>query len=72
MLSLVRQMRGGRHNDARFGSRMKGEGARYQLIADLFERTARKLGMTAPLPATSPSPFRPPHRQQGLFGGDLS
>jgi len=72
VLSLVRQMRGGRHNDARFGSRMKGEGARYQLIADLFDRTARKLGMRAPLPPTEPSPFRRPHRQQGLFGGEVS
>ncbi|MFN3244385.1 MAG: PA0069 family radical SAM protein [Planctomycetota bacterium] len=70
VLSLVRQMRGGRHNDARFGSRMKGEGARYQLIADLFDRTARRLGMSAPRPATEPSPFRLPHRQLGLFAAD--
>jgi len=69
VLSLLRAMRGGRSNDARFGSRMRGEGARYQLMADLFERTAKRLGMTAPLPAASPSPFRRPHRQQGLFDG---
>ncbi|MCK5942180.1 MAG: PA0069 family radical SAM protein [Planctomycetes bacterium] len=70
VLLLVRQMRGGRSNDARFGSRMRGEGARYQLIADLFDRTARRLGMTAPRPAAAASPFRRPNRQLGLFGGD--
>lgn len=72
VLSLVRQMRGGRHNDARFGARMRGEGARYQLIADLFERTARRLGMTSPAPMTGPSPFRRPHQQRSLFGGEAS
>ncbi|MGC6489566.1 MAG: PA0069 family radical SAM protein [Planctomycetota bacterium] len=68
VLSLLRQMRGGAHSDARFGARMRGEGARYQLIADLFDRTARRLGMTAPRPPATPSPFRRPHQQQGLFG----
>jgi DNA repair photolyase len=69
VLSLLRQMRGGRQNDARFGSRMRGEGARYQLISDLFARTAERLGMTAPRPPAAASPFRRPHQQQGLFGG---
>ena len=69
VLSLLRAMRGGRTNDARFGTRMRGEGARYRLIEDLFARTARRLGLTAPLAAVAPSPFRRPHRQQGLFDG---
>jgi len=68
VMSLVKAMRGGRSNDARFGSRMRGEGARYQLMADLFAKTASKLGMTAPLPAASPSPFRRPNQEQWLFG----
>jgi len=72
VLSLLRQMRGGAHNDARFGARMKGEGARYQLIADLFERTARRLGMSAPSAPSAPSPFRRPHQQQHLFGGEAT
>lgn len=68
VLSLLRAMRQGRSNDSRFGSRMRGEGARYQMISDLFEKTARRLGMTAPLPAAEVSPFRRPHREQWLFG----
>ena len=68
VLSLLRQMRGGRSNDARFGARMRGEGARYRLVTDLFDRTARKLGLTAPVAGPDPSPFRPPRRQQSLFG----
>jgi len=44
------------------------KGARYQLMADLFANTAKRLGMIAPLPATVPSPFRRPHREQWLFG----
>ena len=72
VLSLLRQMRGGAHNNARFGARMKGEGARYQLISDLFDRTARRLGMTAPAQPRGPSPFRRPHQQRSLFGGEPS
>jgi DNA repair photolyase len=68
VMSLVHAMRGGRNNDPRFGSRMRGEGARYQLMVDLFEKTAKRLGMTAPVPAVSPSPFRRPNQQQSLFG----
>jgi DNA repair photolyase len=68
VLSLVKAMRGGKSNDARFGARMRGEGARYQLMADLFAKTASKLGLAAPLSATVPSPFRRPHQTQWLFG----
>ena len=72
VMSLVQSMRGGRHNDARFGSRMRGEGARYQLMADLFAKTAAKLGLTSPLAAESRSPFRRPHQEQWLFGEEQS
>lgn len=70
VLSLLRAMRGGRSNDPRFGSRMRGEGARYRLIADLFAGSARRLGLGPPAPARTPSPFRRPHREQWLFGDD--
>ncbi|MGK0204774.1 MAG: DNA repair photolyase [Planctomycetota bacterium] len=68
VMSLVQAMRGGRSNDARFGSRMRGEGPRYQLMVDLFSKTAKKLGLTAPLPERVPSPFRRPNQEQWLFG----
>lgn len=37
-------------------------------MVDLFEKTAKKIGMTAPVPTVSPSPFRRPNQQQSLFG----
>ena len=69
VLSLLRGMRGGRSNDARFGSRMRGEGPRWQLMADLFARTARQLGLAPPPAPVEPSPFRRPNAQRLLFGG---
>ena len=44
VLSLVRQMRGGRDNDARFGSRMRGEGQFAELIRQRFAIACRRLG----------------------------
>ena len=44
VLSLVRQMRGGRDNDPRFGSRMRGEGEFAELIRQRFHIATRKLG----------------------------
>jgi DNA repair photolyase len=44
VLSLVRQMRGGRDNDPRFGSRMRGEGEFAELIRQRFAIATRRLG----------------------------
>jgi len=44
VLSLVRQMRGGRDNDPRFGSRMRGEGEFAELIRQRFMLTTKRLG----------------------------
>jgi hypothetical protein len=44
-MSLIRQMRGGRDNDPRFGSRMRGEGNFAELIRQRFALAARRLGM---------------------------
>jgi len=44
VLSLVRQMRGGRDNDARFGTRMRGEGQFAELIRQRFAIACRRLG----------------------------
>jgi DNA repair photolyase len=44
VLSLVRQMRGGRDNDPRFGSRMRGEGEFAELIRQRFHIATRKFG----------------------------
>jgi DNA repair photolyase len=46
VMSLIQQMRGGKDNDARFGSRMRGEGEFAQLIRQRFQLAVRKHGIT--------------------------
>ena len=45
VMSLIRQMRSGRDNDARFGSRMRGEGPYADLIRQRFALACRKFGL---------------------------
>jgi DNA repair photolyase len=45
VMSLVQQIRGGRVNDPRFGSRMRGEGEFAELIAQRFRAACRKHGL---------------------------
>lgn len=45
VMSLVRQLRGGRDNDPRFGSRMTGTGNFADLIAKRFELACRRGGL---------------------------
>ncbi len=45
VMSLIRATRGGRENDPRFGSRMRGEGAYAELIGRRFETACRRLGL---------------------------
>ena len=45
VLARVREMRGGKLNDPRFGSRMRGEGPYIDAVRLLFEQTARRLGL---------------------------
>ena len=45
VMSLVRQMRGGKENDARFGSRMRGEGEFAALIRQRFAIASKKFGL---------------------------
>ncbi len=46
VMSLIRQMRGGRDNDARFGTRMRGEGEFAELIRQRFALACRRFGIT--------------------------
>jgi DNA repair photolyase len=46
VMSLIRATRNGRENDARFGSRMRGEGAYADLIGRRFETACRRLELT--------------------------
>jgi DNA repair photolyase len=41
----ILEMRGGRHNDSRFGDRMRGQGVRWHVIDDLFALQVKRLGL---------------------------
>ena len=43
VMSLVRQIRGGKENDPRFGSRMHGEGNFAELIRQRFQIATREI-----------------------------
>ena len=44
VMSLIRQSRGGKHYDSRFGQRMRGEGPFADLLAQRFAVAVRRLG----------------------------
>ena len=68
VLTRIREMRGGRLNDSRFGARMTGEGRYAETILELFRVTARRLGLENRPAAPRPSTFERPKRGQlGLF-----
>jgi DNA repair photolyase len=73
VLQRVREVRDGRLNDPRFGSRMRGEGLYAGQIAALFELSCRRAGLGRRGPALSTRAFRRPGGAQlGLFGSDSS
>ena len=45
VMSLIRQSRGGKNYDSRFGSRMRGEGQFADLLQQRFRLARRKLGL---------------------------
>jgi DNA repair photolyase len=59
VLNRLRDSRGGRLNDPRFGSRMLGEGPYAELIGQRFRLAHRRLGFPG-LPALSTEDFRVP------------
>src|SRR5467141_2132636 len=65
VISIVRQMRGGRDNDPRFGSRMTGTGLFAELIEKRFEIACRRFGLNGHGAGSKPpsldcSRFKPP------------
>jgi DNA repair photolyase len=71
VLSQIRQVRGGAMNVSEFGARMTGAGARWQVMDDLFELTAKKVGLaTGRNTGHEEEPkktFERPKRQLALF-----
>jgi DNA repair photolyase len=47
VMSLIRDMRGGRDNDPRFGTRMRGTGPYAQLLRERFRIACQRLGLNA-------------------------
>jgi DNA repair photolyase len=64
ILRRVREMRGGKLNDPRFGARMAGEGTYAETIRALFDVTARRLGLEHRPSAPRSSTFERPSRGQ--------
>jgi DNA repair photolyase len=60
VMSLMRQLRGGRENDPRFGSRMRGEGPFAELIGKRFDLACRRLDLNRVRTPLDTSGFRPP------------
>jgi DNA repair photolyase len=70
VMSLVRQMRGGKDYDAEWGKRMHGEGPIADLLAQRFRLARRKSGLDRPRAPLDVTRFRKPpedSRQLELF-----
>jgi len=61
VMSLIRDMRGGRDNDPRFGTRMRGTGPYAQLLGNRFRLACRRLKLNSePRASLDTTRFRPP------------
>lgn len=63
------EMHGGTLYDARFGKRMHGEGVRWSVVEQLFERHCRRLGLNRERigPRDAPATFQRPRKQLAMF-----
>jgi DNA repair photolyase len=67
VLGRIRSIRGGKLNDPRFGSRMRGEGVFADQISQMFHVACRKVRLPEDGPELSTAAFRrPPGLQLGL------
>lgn len=70
VMARIREMRGGRDNDARFESRMTGQGVWADLLRQRFEKACGRLGLARVSPVLDLTQFRRPRadlRQAELF-----
>lgn len=70
VLSLVRDTRGGKDYDSRFGTRMTGEGPYATLLRQRFDKARERYELDAKLPALRTDLFAPPQlesKQMSLF-----
>ncbi|HEX4641800.1 MAG TPA: hypothetical protein VH252_10455, partial [Chthoniobacterales bacterium] len=71
VLSRIRQIRNGKMNDARWGTRTKGEGIFAEQIRSMFEVACRRAGMNG-RPGLSTAAFRREREQLDLFSAPAS
>jgi DNA repair photolyase len=64
VLNRIRALRGGKLNDPRFGSRMRGEGIFADQISQMFDVARRKVGLSRHGPELSTAAFRRPGGSQ--------
>jgi DNA repair photolyase len=62
IMARVREMRGGKDNDARFGSRMTGQGVWAALLRQRFDKACSRLGLNRERIELDLTRFRPPAR----------
>ncbi|WP_447528383.1 PA0069 family radical SAM protein [Vreelandella sp. TE19] len=68
VMSLIRQCRGGKTNEAAFGKRFRGEGVFVDIIDQRFKRSSRQWGMQPRAEqGLNTRDFRAPHAQGDLF-----
>ncbi len=65
IMARVREMRGGKDYDSRFGARMKGQGVWAQLLRQRFEKACARLGLNRSRTELDFTQFRPPARDAG-------
>ena len=71
VMARVREMRGGRDNDPRFGSRMRGEGVWAELLAQRFRKACARLGLDRDRFELDLTQFEPPRLPSGTGQGEL-
>jgi DNA repair photolyase len=64
VLGQIRAIRGGKLNDPRFGTRMRGEGIFAEQISQMFHVACRKVRLPEDGPALSTAAFRRPEGKQ--------
>ena len=64
VMSMLRDMRGGKENDPEFGSRMRGEGVYANMIEDRFRRACRQAGLNRTKCRLDTRRFRKPASQK--------
>jgi DNA repair photolyase len=66
VMSLVRQMHGGRDNDSAFGTRQRGTGIHADLLGNRFDKARQRFGLTTSLPPLAVDRFRAPDTRPQL------